>query len=243
MRILMLDNSFTFYNDMPKTLAQLTGAEVVAHTRGGAWLAEQLNQETEMGRRTLAALEQEKWDFVVMQEQSHGAITAKASFMKSVAALCEKARAAGAVPVLYATWAYARDCDRLAELGLTYDEMALKLNESYHEAAEQNQALVAEVGMHFHDLADSLDLYTEDRKHPNEYGSFIAADVLADVMVGKNKKLRQGSTQQITEAEMRMLDRFFREEIEAKRLDDSFARLREELRHLPPMGDDETSLY
>ena len=67
--------------------------------------------------------------------------------------------------------------------------------------------------------------------------------VLADVMVGKNKKLRQGSTQQITEAEMRMLDRFFREEIEAKRLDDSFARLREELRHLPPVGDDETSLY
>ena len=54
---------------------------------------------------------------------------------------------------------------------------------------------------------------------------------------------RQGSTQQITEAEMRMLDRFFREEIEAKRLDDSFARLREELRHLPPVGDDETSLY
>ena len=36
MRILMLGNSFTFYNDMPKTLAQLTGAEVVAHTRGGA---------------------------------------------------------------------------------------------------------------------------------------------------------------------------------------------------------------
>ena len=51
MRILMLGNSFTFYNDMPKTLAQLTGAEVVAHTRGGAWLAEQLNPETEMGRR------------------------------------------------------------------------------------------------------------------------------------------------------------------------------------------------
>lgn len=36
MRILMLGNSFTFANHMPETLAELTGAEVVQHTRGGA---------------------------------------------------------------------------------------------------------------------------------------------------------------------------------------------------------------
>lgn len=35
MRILMLGNSFTFANDMPAMLAELTGAEVVHHTRGG----------------------------------------------------------------------------------------------------------------------------------------------------------------------------------------------------------------
>lgn len=35
MRILMLGNSFTFVNNMPEILAQLTGAEVVHHTRGG----------------------------------------------------------------------------------------------------------------------------------------------------------------------------------------------------------------
>ena len=40
MRILMLGNSFTFVNNMPKTLAKLTNAEVVQHTRGGARLAE-----------------------------------------------------------------------------------------------------------------------------------------------------------------------------------------------------------
>ena len=32
MRILMLGNSFTFTNDMPQMLADLTGAEVVHHT-------------------------------------------------------------------------------------------------------------------------------------------------------------------------------------------------------------------
>ena len=45
MRILMLGNSFTAANDLPQRLAQLTGAEVAAHTRGGARLAEQLNPD------------------------------------------------------------------------------------------------------------------------------------------------------------------------------------------------------
>ena len=106
MRILMLGNSFTFYNDMPDMLAKLTGAEVIVHTRGGARLAEQLNPDTKMGASTREALENEKWDYVVLQEMSNGPIVSKESFLKSVARLCEKIRSAGAVPVLYATWAY-----------------------------------------------------------------------------------------------------------------------------------------
>lgn len=95
----MLGNSFTFYNEMPKTLAKLTGAEVIAHTRGGARLAEQFNQETQMGAETIKALETEKWDFVVMQEMSNGPIVFKESFFNSVNKLCEKIRKAGAIPV------------------------------------------------------------------------------------------------------------------------------------------------
>ena len=49
MRILMLGNSFTFTNHMPQMLAQLTGAEVVHHTRGGARLSEHLNPKTKLG--------------------------------------------------------------------------------------------------------------------------------------------------------------------------------------------------
>ena len=56
MRILMLGNSFTFTNNMPQMLAELTGAEVVHHTRGGARLSEQLNPNTRLGSRTQAAL-------------------------------------------------------------------------------------------------------------------------------------------------------------------------------------------
>ena len=68
MRILMLGNSFTTANHMPDMLAELTGAEIVQHTRGGERLADQLNPKTKMGKRTQEALQNEKWDFVILQE-------------------------------------------------------------------------------------------------------------------------------------------------------------------------------
>ena len=71
-------------------LAELTGAEVVHHTRGGARLAEQLNPETQMGAKTQEALEKESWDYVVLQEMSNGPIIYRESFMNSVASLCER---------------------------------------------------------------------------------------------------------------------------------------------------------
>ena len=182
MRILMLGNSFTFVNNMPETLAQLTGAEVIHLTRGGARLAEQLNPATRMGGLTQAALQTERWDYVILQEMSNGPITAKENFLKNVGLLCEQIRAAGATPILYATWAYQRDGKQLASFGMDYDEMYRWMYASYHEAAEQNDALIADVGKKFYELADSQNLYAENGCHPNEAGSRIAAEVIAEVI-------------------------------------------------------------
>ncbi len=158
MRILMLGNSFTFYNDMPSMLAEITGAEVVHHTRGGARLAEQLNPDTQMGAKTQEALTGESWDYVVLQEMSNGPITYRESFMNSVAELCKKAKAAGATPILYATWTYQKNCSKLEEMGLEYDVMAAQLSEAYHEAADRNEALIAEVGQRFYEQAEKMRL-------------------------------------------------------------------------------------
>lgn len=180
MRILMLGNSFTFYNEMPDMLAKLTGAEVVAHTRGGAMLSEQLNPDTKMGASTLKSLENEKWDYVVLQERSNAQMVSRISFLKSVADLCDKIHSAGAVPVLYATWAYKKGSHSMNSLNMTYDEMYHGIYSAYHEAAEINHALVADVGKRFYELADSQNLYAEDGYHPNEEGSKIAAELLAE---------------------------------------------------------------
>ena len=183
MRILMLGNSFTFANDMPAMLAELTGAEVVHHTRGGARLAEQLNPRTRTGARTRAALEDEFWDYVVLQEMSNGPVTSRNSFLKNVGKLCDRIREEGATPVLFATWAYQKDSPAMAEMGMSYDEMAQGLQDAYREAADQNDALLAEVGQKFRELADSMDLYAEDGQHPSRAGSRLAAETIAAVIL------------------------------------------------------------
>ena len=189
MRILMLGNSFTYFHDLPEKLAQLTGAEVVQHTRGGARLAEQLNPETEMGAKTLTALREEKWDYVVLQEQSNAPITSRDSFFDSVERLSTLIRAAGATPVLYATWAYQRDGARLAEFGMEYEEMYRQMTDAYHEAARRSDCLVADVGMRFHELADTLPLYeAADAYHPSETGTRVAAEVIAEAVLYAEKR-------------------------------------------------------
>lgn len=182
MRILMLGNSFTFYHDMPKILAQMLDAEVTAHTRGGARLAEQLNPETEMGAKTLAALKNEKWDYVVLQEQSNAPIFTKKSFHASVEKLTKLIRGAGAVPVLYATWAYRENTEKLSSTNLSYDEMDEGLFDSYHEAAEQNGTLIADVGKAFTAMRSVVNLYEDDDYHPSEAGSTLAAATIAQAI-------------------------------------------------------------
>ena len=191
MRILMLGNSYTFYHDMPDMLAELTGAEVVAHTRGGAHLAEQLNPETKMGASTLESLEHERWDFVIMQEMSNAPVTSKDSFMKSVSCLCEKIHSAGAVPILYATWAYKEDGEKMDSMDITYEQMYQGMYSAYHEAAKSNQALIADVGKKFYELSKNQNLYEEDGSHPNEDGSRIGAKLLSEQILtasGKQNK-------------------------------------------------------
>ena len=100
MRILMLGNSFTYFHDMPKMLQAILGEEVVSRTKGGAFLSEQLDVSTELGEGTMKLLTEEKWDYVVMQEQSKAPIFARESFHASVKQICELARNAGAKPLL-----------------------------------------------------------------------------------------------------------------------------------------------
>lgn len=182
MRILMLGNSFTYYHDLPKLLSVLLNAQATGNTKGSAYLHEQLDAESDLGRAALQYLTEEKWDYVVLQEQSKAPIFEREDFSDSVAKLCSLIRQNGAVPVLYASWAYEDGSDRLQATGLSQQEMARGLYESYHSAAEANGALVADVGQAFMALKDQLSLYVDDHYHPSEVGSLLAAHVIAQTI-------------------------------------------------------------
>ena len=180
MRILMLGNSFTYFNDLPEILAAMTGWEVHANTRGGAYLREHLDEQAELGAKTLPMLRDERWDYVVMQGQSREAYEQRDSFLESVRSLCPLIRSAGAVPVLYATWAYRDGSAVLASTGKDYAQMLAALSEGYRLAAGENDALTARAGEAFAALHKKLDLYTPDDSHPSQTGSLLAASVIAD---------------------------------------------------------------
>ena len=182
MRILMLGNSFTYFHDMPQILAALLPAQVVAQTRGGAFLADQINPEDEMGAQTLRLLKEEKWDYVVLQDHSRGPSHRKELFQETVDQLCPLIRAAGAKPILYATWAYKEGTNKLASINMTYDDFSDALYASYHEAAERNGALIADVGRAFDALRHLVSLYEADDYHPSEVGSLVAAQAIARVI-------------------------------------------------------------
>lgn len=186
LRVLMLGNSFTSANDLPHLLECALGgsdaASVSAHVRGGARLAEHLNPHTKMGAATLRALASEPWDFVVLQEMSSAPATSRERFLESSAELCLRIRAAGAMPVFYATWAYRKGSARLKKLGLDYRECYEALRDAYAQAAQENEALLADVGTAFFTQAARRNLYAADGCHPNECGSQLAAQVLAQTI-------------------------------------------------------------
>ncbi len=182
MRILFLGNSFTYYHDLPKIVAEMLSCEVQSHTRGGARLAEQLNPATEMGEKTLTALKEEKWDYVVMQEQSFAPVESFGAFLQSIKSLCVLIKENGATPVLYATWAYKENTEKLASTSLTYTEMADALRTNYSKAAIETDSLMADVGTLFTKVRAIITPYEPDNYHPSEAGTVLAASEIARVI-------------------------------------------------------------
>ncbi len=182
MRILMLGNSFTTSQGLPERLGELLGAEAVVHARGGARLAEQLNPKTKMGARTLTALDEERWDYLILQEMSTGPLVSPASFERSVHGLCSLAREHGIQPVLFETWACRPGSKRMEALPWSYEEMHEGLVRAYRDCASQNGALLAEVGEAFFQSPDPDALYAADGRHPSAAGAALAAEVLAQTI-------------------------------------------------------------
>ncbi len=183
MRILFLGNSFTFFHDLPEMVAEILNAEVKGNLRGGAYLHQHIDPSDELCASTRKLLTEEKWDYVVLQDQSQGPITHPEEFRRAVDELSAMIRAAGGIPVLYETWAYEEGSETLASTGISFAEMQQKLTDGYRLAAEANQALIAPVGQAFAAARSVTPLYdASDHYHPSLAESRLAAETIAAVI-------------------------------------------------------------
>lgn len=203
-RILFIGNSFTYYNKMAKRLfsrlCEVTGYDVTVEqvTKGGNSLMKQADpldvvenpteNETGSGALVEELLSKNKYDFVIIQEQSGMPISDPDTFYKGARLLAEKVRKNGAALYFYATWGYKEGYEKLPYHGGTTEAMEMKLRAAYGTIARELGAEVCPVGAAFTDVYTNngarINLYWRDLYHPNVAGSSLAAYTIFSKVFG-----------------------------------------------------------
>ena len=178
MKILFIGNSYTYFNDMPKMLADLgvengKELEVDSVTRGGRKLYENLVCGDEHNSKILELIGKKSYDVLILQEQSYFALVDYAEFERGVRGLVELVGAKRVI--LYATWGRKAGCDLLPKYGWSSAEMGDKLFAAYSSAAEVCDADVSPVGLCFNKInaLGDFELYNPDLSHPSRLGTVI----------------------------------------------------------------------
>jgi hypothetical protein len=181
LHILFIGNSYTYVNDLPTIFTRLakSGGHPVetGMVASGGWTLEQHAGSS----GTLDKISSEKWDFVVLQEQSviPAIEGSRASSMYPAArALVGQVRDAGATPLFFLTWAH-RDGDPAfglpdaasmqAQLETGYDQIGQELDVQVVPAGTAWIAAIQE--------SPQLNLWQDDGSHPTQQGTYLAACV------------------------------------------------------------------
>lgn len=185
--VLFIGNSYTFFNDMPtayfEPMAKSCGYNVSVEsiTKGAYTLEKFADPKDNYGMLVNNALNNTtKYDYIIIQEQSVRPAINPGAFYESVRTMAEKIRATGAQPVLYATWGRKEGSDTLTKYNMTNEEMTWKLAAAYDAIGKELDIPVVHVGAAFFDVytGSSINLYNEDKSHPNPTGSYLAAMAL-----------------------------------------------------------------
>ena len=186
LRILFIGNSYTFVNDLPNTfenLAKSGGHRVETDIRAeGGWsLPDHANSS-----RTLRRIRSQKWDFVVLQEQSQIPASQQlrsTEMYPAARALVAKIREADARPIFLMTWAHRSGWP---ENGLSsYESMQAAIDTGYMEIGKELDAIMVPAGDAWSNSLQQnpqINLWQEDGSHPSEQGTYLTACVFYAVI-------------------------------------------------------------
>lgn len=176
--VLFVGNSYTFYNDLPKMVQQMSvdagqarPLQVKDVTFGGASL--QAHWQRGEVQKTIAS---QHWDYVVIQDFSTMPVDNPELTRQYVRLVSAAARKAGAQPILYLTWARQNN-----------PAMQTQLDSVYTGLANETHALLAPVGQAWQKALASQPqpaLFIDDGSHPSYTGSYLTASVFYALIYG-----------------------------------------------------------
>ena len=193
-RALFIGNSYTYMNSLPELINQIAiskGNSLIyeSHTPGGSTLMQHASNSN-----VQSLLNATEWDYVILQEQSQNPSFPPSQVASQVypyaESLCEYIREANPCtdPVFFMTWGRengdSQNCAAYPPI-CTYEGMQDRLTESYTEMAQNNESLLAPIGIAWKDLREQhpeINLYSSDGSHPSIQGSYLAACVFYAVL-------------------------------------------------------------
>ncbi len=198
LRVLFVGNSFSYYNNLPAIVAAFARSAdppkillTKEQTVGGATLEKLWSLQT-----TSSVLSEERWDYVVLQEQSNRPITYPKGMMEAAQRFDDAIKKQGANTIFFLTW---------ARRGMP--EQQLTLNAAYEKVAAQLGAQIAPVGPAWQLALEGnpqLNLYANDGRHPSATGSYIAACVLYLVISGSRQPCAELEQSSVSNADAKL---------------------------------------
>lgn len=197
-KVLFIGNSYVYTNDLPNVLKQMAaslGDTLIfdQHTPGG-WTFENHRSDA----TTINKIFSQKWDIVILQEQSQRPAFSPAQVAKDTYkpaySLDSMIRINNACTetMFFMTWGRkngdASNCVLYPPI-CTYEGMQQRLRDSYMQMTQDNNAVVAPVGAAWKQMRDSfpsVDLYVPDESHPSASGTYLAACVFYASIFHKN---------------------------------------------------------
>ena len=171
LKVLFVGNSFSFYYNLPQVVSAMSkyNENTYIDTRhslvSGSTLFDHLNQKR--GSQTLKILNEQNFDYVVVNHHSLATIENLDSFFNLSKQSVELVRSKNSVPVFMETWQYLNKPQMLDIISPAYKKMGKQLSvdivpcgQLFSKAIEQNNL--------------SINLY-EDIKHPSKEGTYLNA--------------------------------------------------------------------
>jgi hypothetical protein len=179
LKVLFVGNSFTFYNNLPQVVSYMADSTAIKlqtqkSTVGGAFLSE--HWQGKRGLKTKKMIQEGKYDVVIIQENSMGAIDSPDSLMKYTKLFADLIRSTGAKPYLYQVWARQRVPQYHTELNAVYEKVAREANISLIPIGKAwNTART---------YRPTAPLFDADGIHPSNMGTFMTAAVIVGHICG-----------------------------------------------------------